>query len=135
MRLRMELFVDDLDTSVAFYADVLGFTVLRRERGYASLRRGAAVLGLGRSHDLPADDNGPGFSQARLAVDKGAGVEIVFELDDTDQLARAYDRCRGEWTIVEPLQSRPWGLSDFRVVDPDGYYLRITHGDYAADEI
>ncbi|MBI1199910.1 MAG: hypothetical protein GC203_18785 [Phenylobacterium sp.] len=22
--------------------------------------------------------------------------------------------------------ARPWGLTDFRVVDPDGYYPRIT---------
>jgi lactoylglutathione lyase len=28
---------------------------------------------------------------------------------------------------VELLCDRPWGLRDFRVVDPDGYYLRITH--------
>jgi lactoylglutathione lyase len=30
------------------------------------------------------------------------------------------------------LREQPWGLHDFRVVDPDGYYLRVTHGDAAA---
>jgi uncharacterized glyoxalase superfamily protein PhnB len=25
-----------------------------------------------------------------------------------------------------PLQDQPWGLRDFRVVDPEGYYLRFT---------
>jgi hypothetical protein len=34
--------------------------------------------------------------------------------------------------ISEPLQLRPWGLYDFRLTDPDGYYLRITHGNAAA---
>ena len=24
------------------------------------------------------------------------------------------------------LQDRPWGLKDFRILDPAGYYLRIT---------
>ncbi len=28
--------------------------------------------------------------------------------------------------MIEPLLVRPWGLTDFRVADPDGYYLRIT---------
>jgi hypothetical protein len=34
--------------------------------------------------------------------------------------------------ISESLELRSWGLHDFRLVDPDGYYLRITHGDAAA---
>jgi hypothetical protein len=35
--------------------------------------------------------------------------------------------------LAEPLTDRPWGLRDFRVVDPDGYYLRVTHGNAAAE--
>jgi uncharacterized glyoxalase superfamily protein PhnB len=31
-----------------------------------------------------------------------------------------------EYEISEPLRERPWGLRDFQVIDPDGYYLRIT---------
>jgi hypothetical protein len=29
--------------------------------------------------------------------------------------------------MSEPQQRGPWGLTDFRLSDPDGYYLRITH--------
>ena len=28
--------------------------------------------------------------------------------------------------MAEDLGDRPWGLRDFRVLDPAGYYLRIT---------
>ena len=28
--------------------------------------------------------------------------------------------------LPEHLTEREWGLTDFRVHDPDGYYLRIT---------
>ena len=28
--------------------------------------------------------------------------------------------------LAEDLTDRPWGLTDVRVHDPDGYYLRIT---------
>jgi len=31
------------------------------------------------------------------------------------------------WPLDEDLQDRPWGLRDFRILDPDGYYLRITN--------
>ena len=121
-RLRMELFVDDLDVSVAFWRDVLGFTVDRRDDGYASLRRGTVVLGLGPVSKLPAT-GGPGFSQERLAVDKGAGGEIVLEVGDLDA---AYRSCREAGAVVEGLTGRPWGLTDFRITDPDGYYIRVT---------
>jgi catechol 2,3-dioxygenase-like lactoylglutathione lyase family enzyme len=128
----MELFVDDLDVSVAFYTQVLGFEVVRRGADYVSLCRGTVVLGLGPVAKLPETGEGGGFTRSRLAGDKGAGVEIVLELDDEAQLTALYNHCRARTGIVEPLQHRPWGLQDFRIVDPDGYYLRLTHGDAAA---
>jgi catechol 2,3-dioxygenase-like lactoylglutathione lyase family enzyme len=134
VRMRMELFVDDLDISVAFYTDVLGFRVVRRDEDYASLRCGSAVLGLGSVATLPEAGSGPGFTRRRLNLDKGAGVEIVFEVDDVEHLSALHDHCQALGTVVEVLRRRPWGLDDFRLTDPDGYYLRITHGDAAISE-
>ncbi|MEV4706317.1 VOC family protein [Actinoplanes sp. NPDC049316] len=132
MRLRMELFVDDLDTSIAFYAGTLGFEVTRRSDDYVSLRRGSVVFGLGPAAKLPEHGDGPGFTRQRLAAGRGAGVEIVLEVDSPGQVTALHERCRQQGVVVEGLQPRPWGLQDFRVADPDGYYLRITHGDTAA---
>jgi lactoylglutathione lyase len=124
MRLRLELFVADMDASVRFYTDVLGYRVVRREETYASLRRGAAALGLGAVATLPEDGAGPGFTQARLAGDRGAGVEIVLEVPDLDA---AYEQARAAGAkIAEPPRRQPWGLRDFRLADPDGYYVRVT---------
>jgi lactoylglutathione lyase len=124
MRLRLELFVADMDASVRFYTEVLGYRVVRREDDYASLRRGAAVLGLGPVAKLPEDGDGPGFTQARLAGDRGAGVEIVLEVSDLDAV---YEQARDAGAqIAEPPRRRPWGLRDFRLADPDGYYVRVT---------
>jgi lactoylglutathione lyase len=123
MRLRLELFVDDLDTSIGFYAGI-GFAVERREHDYASLRWGDVVLGLGPIAKLPMSGAGPGFTQERLAAGRGAGVEIVLEVEDLD-VALAAVRAAGHPLAAEPAD-RPWGLRDFRLTDPDGYYLRIT---------
>ncbi|MGA5305628.1 VOC family protein [Nucisporomicrobium flavum] len=132
MRLRMELFVDDLDASIAFYTRTLGFEVIRRGDDYVSLRRGSVVLGLGPVAKLPARGSGPGFTRERLAADRGAGVEIVLEVDQLSQVTALHEHCADQGVVVEALQLRPWGLHDFRVADPDGYYVRITHGDAAA---
>ena len=133
MRLRLELFVADLPRSVAWYAAALGFSVVRHDPGYASLQRGDVVLGLGPIAKLPADGARPGHTQASLAHGRGAGVEVVLELDDPAAVEAAAARVAGTgWPLAEPLTDRPWGLRDFRVVDPDGYYVRVTHGNAAA---
>jgi len=124
MRLRLELFVVDLDRSVAFYERVLGLALERREADYASLRGGELVLGLGAVAALPERRDGPGFSQERLRGDRGAGAELVLEVDDLEAALHRVERTGHP--LAEALRRRPWGLRDFRLVDPDGYYWRVT---------
>lgn len=124
MRLRMELFVTDVEVSVAFYREVLGFRLERRGEDYASLRRGQVVLGLGPVAKLPERER-----VGRIGRGRGAGVEIVFELDHVDEVRALYEHCKDRAVIAEPPEWRPWGLYDFRLTDPDGHYLRVTHGE------
>jgi predicted enzyme related to lactoylglutathione lyase len=129
MSLRLELFVADMERAIRFYREVLGFALLRHEPDYASLRHGDVVLGLGPVAKLPMVDGY--FTRSRLAQERGLGVEIVLEVDDVDA---AYDAVRQSGhPIHEPLRDRPWGLTDFRIADPDGYYLRITSRDRRRD--
>ena len=123
MSVRLELFVQDMDHAIAFYTHVLNFEVLRREEDYASLRNGTFVLGLGPISKLPAE-GGRGFTRSKLRAGRGLGVEIVLEVDDVHVFYQHVQACG--YQIEEPLQKRHWGLTDFRLVDPDGYYLRIT---------
>lgn len=121
MTLRLELFVADLAASVRFYRDALGFTIEREDGDYVQIRNGAVEIGLGLQDRLPQDHH---FGREALGQQKGTGVEIVLEVDDVD----AYHRraVNAGFPINAPLRRRPWGLTDFRVVDPDGYYIRIT---------
>ena len=103
MRLRIELFVDDLDTSIGFYA-ALGFAVERREHDYASLRWGDAVIGLGPS----PSSREPGRPRLHAGAPRrrgGAGVEIVLEVEDLDA-ALAAVRAAGH-PLADPPQDRP----------------------------
>ena len=51
-------------------------------------------------------------------------MEIVLEVEDLDEAYAGFERA-GE-RVAEPIRTQPWGLRDFRLVDPDGYYLRVT---------
>lgn len=104
----------DLDLCVDFYTRVLGFVVTDRRDGYVALVRGNVRIGA-----TPAWET---VHQAARSVP--TGVEIVIEVDDVHAEAEQV-RAAG-WPIEAEVADRPWGLTDFRVHDPDGYYLRLT---------
>ncbi len=123
MGLRLELFVEDMETSIGFYTRVLGFEVIRNEPGdYASLRNGGVVLGIGPISKLPGE--GGYFTRAIASLRRGLGVEIVLEVDDVEGWHRRV--VASGHPVFERPQERAWGLRDFRIIDPDGYYLRLT---------
>jgi catechol 2,3-dioxygenase-like lactoylglutathione lyase family enzyme len=117
-RLRCEVFPADIDKALRFYVDVLGFEVDRDERDadppYLALTRGDVHVGAA-GRPAVAD---PGMRRPPL------GVELVLEVDDLD--AEHARIAATDWPLVESPTSRPWGLRDFRLLDPDGYYWRIT---------
>ncbi|MDA8297699.1 MAG: VOC family protein [Actinomycetota bacterium] len=119
MTVRFEIFPRDLDVTVEFYTEVLGFELVSDRRDdpepYVALRRDSVHVGALR--DAAAEQR----SERRPPV----GVEIVLEVDDVNaELERV--RTAG-WPIAEGIEQRPWGLRDFRLLDPSGYYLRITN--------
>jgi lactoylglutathione lyase len=82
-RLRLELFVEDMAVSIAFYTQVLAFEVAHHElEDYASLRWGNAVLGIGAVAKLP--EEGGYFERDISSCRQGLGVEIVLEVDDVE---------------------------------------------------
>ncbi len=122
MTLRLELFVSDMQTSIDFYTNVLGFEQLDDDESYVPVRSGAVTIGLGPSAGLhPLHHFLPEVTKSR----RGLGVEIVLEVDDVKAF---YEKVKasGYQGKISPLRKQSWGLTDFRVVDPDGYYLHIT---------
>ena len=51
-----------------------------------------------------------------------------------DNVEGFYENVKDKVNVVEPLVKQPWGLQDFRVVDPFGYYLRFTSKHNILDE-
>lgn len=123
---RFELFVQDVATTVSFYQETLGLTPPGgwSQDGYVPLRSGIATIGVQSPENLHA---GHHFSPEHLAGPRGVGVEIVLEVDDVDAVyATASAHADALGGVCEPLKARPWGTRDFRLVDPDGYYVRVT---------
>jgi len=119
----VELHVPDFAMAKAFYLH-LGFSVAREEHGddgYLVLRYGPNLLAFWPGSAKVADHHF--FGRHPSATVRGYGVEIIIV---TGELDAVHERAEQLGCVVHPLGLRPWGHRDFRVVDPFGYYLRIT---------
>jgi lactoylglutathione lyase len=122
MSLRLELFVSDVEKSADFYTCVLGFERLDGESDYVPVRSGSVIIGLGPAAGLPKFHP---FNPELQTSRRGLGAELVLEVDDVKSY---YEKVKasGYKGKLTPLRTQSWGLTDFRIVDPDGYYLRVT---------
>jgi uncharacterized glyoxalase superfamily protein PhnB len=116
--LEAALTVHDLAASVAWYTDVVGFSVdqeyIREGRLLAVSVRAGAVRIL-----LNQDDGARGMDRA-----KGEGFSLQLTTpQDVDGIA-ARVRARGGVIALEPTDA--WGTRVFRLLDPDGFRLTIS---------
>jgi uncharacterized glyoxalase superfamily protein PhnB len=110
--------VNDLEKSLAWYRDVVGFAVEERwERdgklAGVGLKAGDVFFMLGQ------DDWKKGRDRK-----KGEGVRIYFSTtQDVDALAKKIKA--GGCTLDYEPQDQPWGSRDFALTDPDGFKITI----------
>jgi lactoylglutathione lyase len=106
------LYVTDVERSLGFYRDLLGFTVAYEWRDEDVLGFVSLALGDGRSVGL-----------ARRAPDAGERFELCLLVDDADA-ACAELRAKGVPIRREP-QDQPWGERMFYAEDPDGNAIHV----------
>jgi lactoylglutathione lyase len=112
------LTVNDLQASVAWYRDVLGFTVAEEYQSDGKVM-GVRLIAGSATFLLGQDD----FAKGRDRQ-KGAGQRLYCETgQDVDQLAATIKE-RGGKLSQEPTD-QPWGARDFAIVDPDGFIISI----------
>lgn len=112
------LTVNDITASLAYYRDVLGFTVQERwEKDGALL--GAEVVAGSVVIALSQDD----FTKGRDRV-KGVGSRLwCMTTQDVDALGAGV-RARGG--VIDDGPMSEWGMRYFTVTDPDGYRLSFA---------
>jgi uncharacterized glyoxalase superfamily protein PhnB len=108
--LKPMLEVTDLDETIGFYRDVLGFECLNRMQGWAALRHGCVeiMLSLPNAH-IPFER--PIFTGS-----------FYFYPDDVDAL---WNQLKDKTTIVYPIENFYYGMREFAIRDNNGYCLQF----------
>ena len=112
------LMVEDIERSLRFYNDVLGFETsftMPDENGvlvHASVRHGDTEVMLGLAREVPAE----------LRPHLGIGASLYFTVEDGIDVDAYCERARaagGE--IVQEPTDQFWGHRDWGIADPDGH--------------
>ncbi len=112
------LTADDLERSLRFYVDAVGFTVEDRWEQDGKLLGVMLVAGACRL-GLSQDDWAKGRGRT-----KGIGFRIFADTaQDLDALAA---RCREHGVEPDGPKTEPWGDRTLTVTDPDGFKLTLT---------
>ena len=113
------LTVKDIQQSLAWYRDSLGFSV-DEVHGPAGAMRAVSLKAGDVRILLNQDDGARGLDRA-----KGEGMSLqITTAQDVDAIA-ARIRQHGGTLENEPVDT-PWGARVFRVRDPDGFRLAIS---------
>jgi uncharacterized glyoxalase superfamily protein PhnB len=113
------LTVKDLVKSLAWYQDVLGFTIDRKIERDGKLR-GVAIKAGDVQLSINQDDGAKGWDRV-----KGEGFSLRITTDQNiDEVAKRI-KMHGGVLDSEPADMS-WGARIFRLKDPDGFKLTIS---------
>ena len=102
--------VTDMDETIGFYHEVLGFECANRMEGWALLL----------NHDVEIMISLP---NAHAPFDKPRFTgSLYMKLDDVDAL---WQRVKDKTTVVYPLENFHYGMREFAIRDNNGYCLQF----------
>jgi uncharacterized glyoxalase superfamily protein PhnB len=124
-KLTPNLMVEDVDRTIAFYRDVLGFELLvtvppeQGPFGWAMMRRDSVEIMFQSRSSLGEE------IPALLDAPIGASVTFYTEVSGLDDL---YQQVKGRAEIVQDLHETFYGSREFSFRDLNGYILFFSEG-------
>jgi uncharacterized glyoxalase superfamily protein PhnB len=117
------IFTRQIDRSVAFYRDLLGFHVAITVPDappfvFVSLARDGVVIFL--NDEANARKEQPNATWLTVGQ---AGVALFLDMEGIDEL---WDQLKDRVPVVQPIVDQWYGVREFSVTDPDGYVVTFA---------
>jgi len=121
-KLTPNLVVSDVARSVAFYRDVLGFSVAQTVPDAEPF-----VFAIVHSSGVEIFLNAVGPAQEEYPAFKGrpVGGTLTLFIEVAD-IQASYDELNDRVQIVMPLERKWYGVTEFAFLDPDGYIITFA---------
>jgi catechol 2,3-dioxygenase-like lactoylglutathione lyase family enzyme len=105
------LTTDDMDRSVRFYVDVLGFTCGMQTPGYSNLYRDAVriMLAAPNAHEKW---KGPRFTG-----------QLYIDLETAGEVDALWEKVKDRAEIIYSVDDFAYGMHEFAIRDDSGYHL------------
>ena len=121
-KLTPNLVVSNVERSVAFYCDTLGFTLTQKVPDQSPL-----VFATVQSGDVEIFLNAPEPAIAEYPAFKsrpiGGTLTLFMEVEGISELHGAL---AGRVSVVMPLERKWYGVTEFAITDPDGYVITFA---------
>ena len=122
LKLTPNLVVSDVSRSLAFYRDVLGFTLDKTVPDappfvFAAVASGPVEIFFNAAEAACAEY--PAFKDRPI----GGTLTLFIEVDD---IKRLYDSIKDRVTVVMPYERKWYGVTEFAIADPDGYLVTFA---------
>jgi uncharacterized glyoxalase superfamily protein PhnB len=127
-KLTPNLVVSSVERSMAFYRDVLGFTVQTTVPD-ASPYVFAIVQSGGVEIFLNAPD--PAFAEYPALKERSLGGTLTLFVQ-VDDVRGAHEALKDRVSIVMPLETKWYGVTEFAFTDPDGYVITFAQAETRA---
>ena len=112
---------NDIDASIRFYRDVIGFAVVRQFERDGKVA-GAVIVSGNTAIVLNQDDGKLGWDRI-----KGQGIYLQFNVGSAGEVDAAADRIKAAgFTLLNEPADRPWGVRMFQTLDPSGFKLGVS---------
>jgi catechol 2,3-dioxygenase-like lactoylglutathione lyase family enzyme len=121
-KLTPNLIVADVDRSIAFYRDQLGFTLVTTVPDaspyvFAIMKSGGVEVYLNAPG--PALEEYPAFKGRPI----GGTLTLFIEVED---IQTSYAELKDRVQVVMPLEKKWYGVTEFAFLDPDGYVITFA---------
>lgn len=121
-KLTPNIIVADVSRSIAFYRDVLGFTLDQTVPDAEPF-----VFAIVKSGDVQIYLNAPGPAHEEYPAFKarpfGGTLTLFIEVEN---IRASYDQLKERVQVVMPLETKWYGVTEFAFLDPDGYIITFA---------
>jgi uncharacterized glyoxalase superfamily protein PhnB len=116
MKLEPFLYVTNLQASLEFYHEILGFDMGELYPDEYNPTFAPIFIDGHKLMLEEVDVELPSYHKHSVC---GSGIQLFLEIQDVDE---AYERLKKSAQVVDQIADRPWGRT-FSITDPDGYII------------